>query len=41
MIRSQFFPSEGEGKKGGGKLINNMKFFTLSDKCYEKTHSPL
>lgn len=35
------FPSEGEKKRGGGKLINNMKFLAFSDKSYEKKHSLL
>lgn len=37
-----FFPSEGESKKkGGGKIINNMKFLAFSDKRYEKKHNTL
>lgn len=37
-----FFPQkENQKKKGGGKIINNMKFLAFSDKRHEKKHSAL
>lgn len=36
-----FFPQKENKKKGGGKIINNMKFLAFSDKRYEKKHNAL
>lgn len=41
QITGVFFPQKENTKRGGGKLINNMKFLAFSDKRYEKKHSPL